>query len=262
MRFRFGLSRFLWAAAPMLLGSCSGGHDYAAVVTWLINGTAPSPELCEEQGVDRVRFTVRSPTKRRSLEARCDKQVVLPSDGLAYGGFNTTRSFDYDVSYDYEVEMLDRSGNPIPGLSYSDTFTGHYGQLEPLELRPLELWDPERAPIASARGSWTFAGRPASSAICESLGAAEVAIEVASSTDADFVDFVEIAHADCAAGALDSVDPVLAEGEYVARYVLFTASDEVLQEIPIVDGDALAPFYVFEPGELRFDHVEFDFLPP
>jgi hypothetical protein len=252
-------SRLAWvlcAAAPAC--GFDSGHDYSTVVTWLINGTAPSPELCEEQGVDRVRFTVRSPSKRRTLEAPCSSQVVLPSDGLSYGGFVTTQAFDYGVSYDYEVEMLDDSGQPIPGLGYSDTYTTYYGDYVPFELAPLELWDPGRSPIASARGSWTFAGAPANNAICAQLGAAEVAIEVASSTDANFEDYYEVAHADCADGVIDSVAPALAEGEYVARYVLFSADDEALQEIPLADGDQLFPFQVDRAGELHFDPVDFD----
>jgi hypothetical protein len=246
-------------AAAWSSAACSfdSGHDYAVTVTWLINGTAPSEELCDAQGVERVRFTVRSPSKRRTLEASCDDRVVLASDGLPYGGFITTQSFDYGVAYDYEVEMLDRAGNPLPDLGYGDTFVVYYGDEVPWALAPLELWDPGRGAIASVFGSWTINGRPPDATSCAAVDADEVAIEVASSTDADFADFHEVAFASCADGELDSREAVLAEGEYVARYVLFSADDTRLQEIPLVDGDQLISHHVFQAGELPIDPVDF-----
>jgi hypothetical protein len=258
--------RFAWtlaaATAPVITAGCSSGHDYAVTVTWLINGTAPSEELCEEQGVERVRFTVRSSSKRRTLETDCDSTIVSGWDGLAYGGLRTTVSFDFGVPYDYEVQMIDSAGNAIPTLGYGDTFQIHYGDELPVELAPLELWDPERSPIASVFGSWSIGGAGPDSASCALRGATEVAIEIASSTDAAFEDYVEIAHAPCADGVLDTRQPVLAEGEYVVRYVLFSADDEALEEIPLADGDQLIPFSVKQPGELPIDHVDFSAAAP
>lgn len=260
--------RFAWtlaaAIAPVITTGCSydSGHDYAVTVTWLINGTAPSEALCEEQGVDRVRFTVRSSSKRRTLEADCDSTVVSGWDGLEYGGLRTTVSFDFGVPYDYEVQMIDSAGNAIPTLGYSDTFQVHYGEDLPVELAPLELWDPTRGPIASVFASWSIGGADPDSTTCARLGAKEVAIEIASSTDAAFEDFIEIAHAPCEDGVLDTRQPVLAEGEYVVRYVLFTADDEVVEEIPLADGDQLIPFSVKQPGELPIDHVDFSVAVP
>jgi hypothetical protein len=259
--------RFAWtlaaATASVLTAGCSfdSGHDYAVTVTWLINGTAPSEELCEEQGVARVRFTVRSSSKRRTLEADCDSSIVSGWDGLSYGGLRTTVSFDYGVPYDYEVQMIDRAGNAIPTLGYEDTFQVHYGDELPVELAPLELWDPERSPIASLFGSWSIGGADPDSASCALRGATDVAIEIASSTDAAFEDFVEIAFAPCEDGVLDTRQPVLAEGEYVVRYVLFSADGEALEEISLADGDQLIPFSVKQSGELAIDHVDFSAAP-
>jgi hypothetical protein len=259
--------RFVWtlaaALAPLIATGCTydSGHDYAVTVTWLINGTSPSEELCEAQGVAQVRFTVESPSKRRSLTADCDASIVSAYDGLRYGGVHTTVSFDYGVPYDYEVQMLDRDGEAIPELGYRETFQVHFGDELPIELRPLELWDPERAPIASVFASWSIGGAAPTSASCARLGADEVAIEIASSTDATFEDYVEIANGKCADGELDTREPVLGEGEYVVRYVLFSADDEPLQEIPLADGDALIPFIVKQPGELAIDPVDFGTVP-
>lgn len=257
--------RFAWilGAAPALLMTTScgfgGGDDYAVTVTWLINGTSPSEELCRLQGVGRVRFTARSSSKRRTLEADCDSTIVSAWDGLRYGGLRTTVSFDFGVPYDYEVQMLDAAGDPIPALGYRDTFEIHYADDLPLELAPLELWDPTRGPIASVFGSWTFDGAQPSATTC--APGDEVAIEVASSTDAAFEDYVEIAQAPCEDGEIDTRDAVLAEGEYVVRYVLFSADDEPLQEIPLADGDQLIPFEVKAPGELVIHHVDFSAAP-
>jgi hypothetical protein len=259
--------RFSWilgaALAPLVATGCGydSGHDYAVTATWLINGTSPSEDLCASQGVDQVRFTVRSPSKRRTLTADCESSIVSAYDGLRYGGVHTTVSFDFGVPYDYEVQMLGEDGEPIPELGYRDTFQVHYGDELPVELRPLELWDPERAPIASVFASWSLDGAAPTSTACARLGADEVAIEIASSTDAAFEDYIEIANAKCEDGELDTQDAVLAEGEYVVRYVLFSAEDEPLQEIPLVDGDALIPFIVKEPGELAIDPVDFGTVP-
>jgi hypothetical protein len=259
--------RFSWtlgaALAPLVATGCSydSGHDYAVTVTWLINGTSPSEALCEAQGVDQVRFTVRSPSKRRTLTADCEDAIVSAYDGLLYGGVHTTVSFDYGVPYDYEVQMLDEQGQEIPELGYHDTFQVHFGDELPIELRPLELWDPKRAPIASIFASWSLDGAAPTSASCAALGADEVAIEIASATDAVFQDYIEIANAKCEEGELDTRQPVLGEGEYVVRYVLFSAENEPLQEIPLADGDALISFIVKEPGELAIDPVDFVTVP-
>jgi hypothetical protein len=257
--------RLFWPLACAALasagGSCSydAGHDYAVTVTWLINGTAPDQELCDAQGIDRIRFTVHGPNKTHSLEAACKSSVTLASDNLPYGGFISTVAFDFGVSYDYDVEMLDSSGKPVDDLNYSDTFQVLYEDPVPWVLAPLELWDPGREPVASVYGSWTIDGKRPDATSCAQLGAGDVVIDIASSTDADFQDYYELARASCADGAFDSRgDPLLGEGEYVARYVLLDKNDDPLQEIPLVDRDQLIAHVVDEPGELKFDPVDFN----
>ena len=76
---------------------------------------------------------------------------------------------------------------------------------------------------------------------------------MASSTDADFEDSIEIARADCAEGGLDTVSAVLAEGEYLVRYVALDARDNVVDEI-VFDDDV---FEVKERGTLDIPKVDF-----
>lgn len=241
-----------------LLSSCgfSSGHDYAVTVTWLINGTAPSLALCQANSVDRIRFTVRTPSKRRTLEAPCESSINLTDydtgDTLPYGGFTSTESFNYEVSYRYEVEMLDSKGNPIKGLSYEDSFQVFYEDEQPWPLRPLELFAP-LGDTAAVDGIWQIAGKDPTTDACAQLGAAEIAIDVASSTDSGFSDPVEVARGSCVDGGIVTDERVLAEGEYFVRYVALSAEGD---ELAFVE---LSQVYLVDvPGVLQIDGADFD----
>lgn len=239
--------------AGLLLGAtgCDLGHDYRVTVTWLINGAAPSRALCRENGVDRVRFTVLSPGKRRSIEADCDQRLQL-DDGYYYGAFDSTRSFNYGVRYQYRVEMLDASGDALPDLSYDDSFRVFYGDYTPWVLAPLELFNP-MGDLASLTAAWTLDGKQASAEACKRLGATVVAVDFASSTDTNFDDAVEMARADCADGELITDREVLAEGEYNVRYVALDDDNKIVQEI-----DLDAAYVVDQAGTLDIDGVDFN----
>jgi hypothetical protein len=248
-----------WSLASCVLGAALGlagcsfetGDDFRVTVTWLINGTAPSDALCRENGVDRVRLSVSGPGAERVVEADCDETIYW--DGWSYGGFETTRSFDYGVEYDYRVDMLDSSGRTLPDLGYNDSFKVYYGDEVPWVLAPLELFSPEGS-LAAVSAAWTVDRTKPTSASCAELGAVTVAIDVASSTDENFDDAVEVAHADCSTGAIETVNGVLAEGEYLVRYVALDSDDDVVQEI-IIDGP---PFLVDTRGTLEIPIVDFE----
>jgi hypothetical protein len=250
MRVRFPLLLAL-AAAPAVAG-CSIDEDYAVTVTWLINGTAPSAALCRDQGVDRVRFTVLGPDKRRTIEAPCTDSLTL-DDGYRYGGFDSTTSFEYGVTYDYRVEMIDRAGKVLPDLGYEDYFSVYPEDPQPFVLAPLELFAPIGT-MAALTAEWGFDGRDASQADCNKLGVTSIAIDVASSTDFDFEQPVEIARADCADGVLDTGEGVLAEGEYNVRYVALDSNDDVVREVRLDD----EYYAVDKPGTLDLTGVDFD----
>lgn len=244
--------------APALLGlsSCAfdTGHDYPVTVTWLINGAAPTRAMCDEQGVDRVRLTVRGPSKTRSLESACDSAVTLFDDQgerVLYGGFTTTESFNYDVTYSYEVTMLGKSGNTV--ANYADRFQVFYGDEEPWVLNPLELFSPTGT-TASLKGAWTIGTQAASVESCQQLGAKEVAIDVASYTDPDFVDYVEIARVPCSDGAIRT-QPVLAGGSY---WVRFSALDGTSEDNEVASQYLDELYDVNQSGELPLGTVRFE----
>jgi hypothetical protein len=249
MRLRLFLGLVLLGG--LSVSGCSLDDDYAVTVTWLINGTAPSAALCDDQGVDRVRFTVLGPGPERVIEASCSEQLVL-DDGYPYGAVNSTASFDYDTEYSYRIEMIDGRGRLVQGAFYESTFYVEYGAPEPWVLPPLELFSPGGT-MAALTAAWTIERRDANPADCERLGATRVAIDVASSTDYDFDDPVEVASGDCAEGLIDTVEGVLAEGEYNVRYVALDADDNVVADL------YLDEYYLVDrPGTLDLAGVDFD----
>lgn len=232
----------------------SSGSDYGVTVTWLINGTAPSRALCRANGVDRIRFTVRKPGKKLSLEAACESAIGLADEEgnvLPYGGFTTTASFNYETNYRYEVAMLDSAGKVLSGLSYEDSFQVYYNDEQPWPLRPLELFAP-LGDTAVVDAAWTVGAQEASEALCSQLGASDVAVDVASSTDFDFVDPVEVARGVCSDGRIVTDQAVLAEGEYWVRYVSLDAEGNEL------DAVAAEQLYIIDaPGEIEIEEVDF-----
>lgn len=241
--------------APALLGltACGfdTGHDYPVTVTWLINGLAPTRAICEEQGIDRIRLTVRGPSKTRTLEGTCESTVTLLDEDnyeVPYGGFTTTESFNYDVTYRYEVAMLDRNGGVV--IEYPDSFQVFYGDEEPWVLQPLELFSP-KGNVASVQGSWTIDGQPASAETCKALGATEVAVDVASYTDYDFVDPVEVAFTSCSDGTIRT-EQVLARGSYWVRFTALDANSDEVSSVYLED-----VVDVNQSGELRLGTVRF-----
>jgi hypothetical protein len=149
--------------------------------------------------------------------------------------------------------MIDRSGRRLPGAFYEDTFYIDYGDPEPWVLPPLELFSPGGT-MAALTAAWGIEGRDANQADCDRLGATSVAIDVASSTDDDFVDPVEVARGDCADGLIETGDGVLAEGEYLVRYVALDDDDNVIQEVYLDD----EYYLVDRPGTIDLTGVDFD----
>jgi hypothetical protein len=190
------------------------------------------------QGVARVRFTVRGGDREKSLEADCNERIFL-SDGFDYGGFITNESFDYGRKYTYQVDMLDTRGEVIAG--YSGSFRAEYGDFTPVELPPLELFQPT-GDMAALVGSFEVGDGPLSET-CAQAGIDAVELWVASATDVKFVDPVVIHTADCETGEVGSDEAALAYGDYQVKYVAVDARLNVLQESEefalLVDGEAL-----------------------
>jgi hypothetical protein len=249
-------------ALPLGLGAASCGYDaggdYAVSVTWLINGIPPSRQQCEDYGIDRIRFRVKSRSHDRTLEAPCTDLVTL-SDGFDYGGFDTTFAFSYDTSYEFEVSMLTASGRvaTLQGseLSYSDRFRISDRYASYYELRPLELFSPF-GDVADVVGSYTVLRKPASEEVCSDAGIAKVYLDLASATDPDFADYQELGQVDCAEGVIQS-GGALAVGEYFIRYVAVDGSDEILStQVPVDDAGNFQIYRVDSPGTLQVTRVD------
>ena len=266
-------SLLLSALALLPLSACfDPGHDYAATVTWLINGVAPSEAMCDAYGVDTVRLTTWTRSRRQEVEAPCNRSIELYVDGtyLDYGGFDTTEAFEYGVRYDYRVEMLDRDGNTV--VDYEDWFRLHFGDEEPFLLDTLELFQPE-GDWASLSGSWTLSGETPDEASCAAAGIDEIAIDVTLVTSFDidaffsdpaedafatFGDYYEVARAACAGGAVVT-DAVLGPGDYYVRYTALDSEGFVIDSYPWTreDPDAEAPYLVDRRGELTLSPAAF-----
>jgi hypothetical protein len=219
----------LWLSLPLLsfTTGCSSDGEYKVVVSWLINGTAPSPAMCQEQGIARARFEVWSRGKKlQTLETDCASLVERWQEGeggrggsyVQYGGMITKRSFDWDESYHYALTLVDASGVPV-SLPGEGDFEVYYGDADYYELPYLDYFHAE-GNAATVRGEWS-AGAGDVAADCATRRIANVSLIVSSALDADFIDVLELGRVPCAAGVLDSTVK-LATGYYQFRYEAFS----------------------------------------
>jgi hypothetical protein len=218
------LQRLIAALLVGLLGSCGqDDDDYDVAVSWLINGLAPDSELCDRYQVESVRLTLLDRDRNRTVESSCSDRVIL-SDSFEYGGFITNRDFEYELLYRYRVDMLDGNGDVVAG--YEGSFEAFYDNVTPVELPTLELFEPI-GEDATLNGSFDVAPGPNAES-CAAAGIDAVEVWLASAADTRFEDPYVVLSAPCEAGELSSGEPLLALGDYQAKYV---AVDEELRVI-------------------------------
>ncbi|HEY6877015.1 MAG TPA: hypothetical protein VI299_03310 [Polyangiales bacterium] len=199
------------------LTACSNTGDYQVAVTWLINGTTPNQAMCQEHGIARARFEVRSEGGRsvKTIEGDCAATITL-SDGSEYGGFYTNTSFDWDTRYDYTLTLVDAAGAAV-SIPASASFGVDWGDRDLYELSYLDYVNP-LGKSASLTGEWQFANGTASSvaADCAAQRVSKVRILATSALDdaQNPADVVPVAEADCSAGRFESNGPLLATGNY------------------------------------------------
>ena len=210
---------FLFTGVAAVFGASACGfdpdHDYAVTSTWLLNGATPDAARCNELGISQFRLTMNGPGPAKKLEADCEE--VIRIEGATYGGFETSRSFDYGVTYAYTVDALDANGKAI--YRYESDITAYYGDFIPVDLDTVDVFEPAGG-TASFSAQWIFSEGDLA-ADCESNQIDKVAIWVASATDPDFFDYAILAEADCASGLIESDGKVLARGDYYFQYVAF-----------------------------------------
>ena len=223
-------------AAGLLAAGCTDVRDYQVVPSWLLNSAAPDGPRCAEQGIDRVQVIAEGPRRTLFYDAPCEQNVALVT-GDVVGGLRTGFDFDYGVLYDVAIETVDGAGNVLDGfdLQMLEQFP-----VDAVELPTADIFQPFGV-SASISGVWQF-----SSGDCRDAGVRDVAIWGATANDLDLETLEEIAWAPCEDGGLDTVDPVLAQGEYSLFYVALGDRGEVLAESGIFDAS------VWDSGQ----HVE------
>lgn len=238
-------------ALCLTLPACTTTGDYEVVTSWLINSSAPNADRCDEQGIASVRLTAFGPRGTQVFEADCAQTNVL-SDGQRTGAFRTGFEFDYDTFYEVSVETVDADGIVLDGYDADliDSFP-----VDAVELPTLDVFQPFGA-SASFDAGWTLRGDipPAG---CAEAGVTGVAFVVAAASDTAMEFVEEVARVDCEDGTFDSIDPVLAQGNYLMAYEALDETldprDEILQRsapisviVPEADSHASLPDVDFD----------------
>lgn len=245
------------ALALALLTGCSNERDYQVAVSWLINGMVPSPERCQEQGIARARFVVRSQSGKtlQTLEEDCGSTLVL-SDGNEYGGFLTTRSFEWDTRYSFSLSLVDASGKDV-SLAASDSFYVPYAEADIFELGYLDYVQPT-GQAASLGGEWSVGSNPDLVAACAQARLKTVQILAASALDTNFENAFPVLEAPCSAGQMSSNNgttrvPILATGYYQFKYILVSEGGSVVPANTAV----LGPYVVPDVQDIRLPRQTF-----
>lgn len=208
----------LLALCVASLSGCGSDGDYQVAVSWLINGSTPPAAMCQEQGIARARFEVRSAggQKVKTVEGNCADTIKL-SDTYAYGGFYTNTSFNWGTTYDYSLTLVDALGNPV-SIAASSSFGLDWNRADVYELNYLDYVNPNGR-SASLTAEWSFANGTAESvaADCAAQRVTKVRVFATSALDDPntLADAVQVAEADCSAGRFVSNGAVLATGDYL-----------------------------------------------
>jgi len=222
------------------LSGCTQDGDYQVAVSWLINGTTPTPDLCAEQRVDRARFEVRSAGGKRvkTVESRCADTIFLNDDN-EYGGFLSTVSFDWDTQYYFTLTLVDAVGAPI-----SVPWEGQFRVGDDTDIKDLPYLDfvEPKGTAAGLTGQWSVrTGDLATEESCRAADIGTVRIFATSALDEGLLDAKQVAEVPCASGSFVSQGKILARGFYV---FFFEAYSRVSPDVLVHAGRASAPFLV------------------
>jgi hypothetical protein len=248
------LCALLLTLAGLGVTGCSNTSDYAVVISWAVNGFAPTQEVCDFHGIKSVRLTIPDGAEKRTVEGRCADTLTL-SDGYDYGGFVTTEWFEFGAVYSYQLQMIATNGDII--IADSGTFRAEYNDYTPVELATLNFFAPRQpgGEIASVTGSYSFAGTPDLAQACNDKRVNRVELWVYSVLDFDYQFPDRALFNECPVGTLDSGPPLLNPGDYLISYVALDytseASFQVVQELDPI------PVVVDQAGTVELPHAEF-----
>ncbi len=257
-------SRLITCAAtlPGWLGAASGctfdpGHDYAVTSSWWLNGVSPDAARCKELGIAQFRLRMEGPGPAVTLEGDCADTLDIGE--RTYGGFQTTRSFDFGVVYSYSVEALDAQGKvtyvyPGPGaptpLVSADYRDAVLVDGEPVvDLYTVDVFEPE-GKTSSFSAAWVFSSGDLATD-CQRNQISDVELWIWSATDPELSDPRVLGSGPCEQGELTSNGKVLARGNYYFMYVAFDARGGIAEQ-----GDPI-PAVVDDPGDLALPRHQF-----
>lgn len=241
-------------AALSSAGGCGfdPGHDYAVTSTWLLNGAAPDATRCKELGIAQFRLTMNGPGPATTLQAACERTLQI--ERVTYGGFETTRAFDFGVAYEYRVEALDAQGHVLYAFPAPEqaplVVSATQGDFVPVDLYTVDVFEPF-GDVASFSAAWVF-GDSDLATDCARNGIKRVQLWVASATDPEFVDYDVVSTSACKDGKVASDGNVLARGEYFVKYVALDDRDAVAEASEAISasidraGDLALPRHKFQ----------------
>lgn len=240
----------LFAALSLNLVGCNDSQDYAVTVSWAVNGLAPTQAECDFHGIKSVRLTIPDGARNRTIEGDCARSLFL-TDGYQYGGFVSTKFFEYGSVYTYNLDMIGTNGEII--TQASGTFIAHYSDETPVELPTLDYFAPLAlgGEIATVTGSYAIAGNADLAQACATAGINRVELWVYSVLDFNYEYPVRALYAPCEAGTLDSGTPLLNPGDYYVSYVALNYVSE--DSFTVVDESDLLSVYVEQPGSVQLD---------
>jgi len=215
-----------WGSTGCTLGP-SG--DYQVAVSWLINGTTPTADLCAEQRIARFRFEVRTGGGRvlKTHEADCASTTRL-GDGFEYGGYLSSAFFEWETEYFYTLTPVDASGNALSDSAES-SFSLYYGEGDIYDLVPLDFLQPVGS-VASLAGEWSIGSNLVDDLVsaCARRGIKTVRMMASSGLDKELLDAVQLGEAPCGDGKFASGTNVLARGSYNFFYEAVSTGDSTV----------------------------------
>lgn len=250
------------ATLPAWLGAASGcsfdpGHDYAVTSSWLLNGATPDTTRCKELGITQFRLRMEGPGPAVTLDGDCEDTIAIGD--FTYGGFQTTRSFDFGVVYSYSVDALDAKGKvtyayPAPGEE-KPIVTAEYGDavvvdgLAIVDLNTVDVFEPA-GKISSFSAEWIFSDGDLASD-CDRNKVEQVELWISSATDSGFIDAAVLGSAPCEDGKIVSNGRVLASGDYYFMYVALDSRGAIAEQSEPISA------FVEEPGDLALPRHQF-----
>lgn len=197
--------------------------------SWTINGETPTADNCAGLGIDEVLVEIVSgPGAGTTLKAMCDEGSLAAAIDPG--------------SYEVRVVASSLDTGEIAATEITDSFTVADGESYVINGGPIDYiggFDP-LGTDAALQASWMIGGVAADDKACEAVLGSTVDILFYAADDTTFENGVVVASgAPCGDGAFDSVDPILAAGDYLLAAELRDSTDALISR-----SETASPFTV------------------